>query len=1679
MKDYTKHLILIILFFLLIVVIIPKGDAILGDSSSYSVWSKFDSGATNNNATSSSFTNRFISGFQAVSQYVSSSFAGRWGILSSGNNLIINITYPTNNLKIIRGNDSVSGEDDIGVIGNTINFTANVYDNDTGNGFSGATCYFFDNGVSIGSSSTNSSGDCIISYPRSAYGAGARNLSVNYSITTSDVLLINTSLTNFSIIRYINTLTTSNLRVNGKYYDGDVAVLEMAISLINESGTFNYDPQNITANATNAAESVYAGGTSFYPGNITRTGAGAYKTNVTVSYTFGNAVRWDVWLSDNSYSSYIDSAIHSDVGICSNTSWSSWSVCSGGSQTRTDSSGCIETQTCGGGSSSGGSSSGGGCTSECVSGETRLSCGGNPSNSVLIKEVCGNFDADSCLEFGIDALTNCGVENTCQVINGTPQCVIGACTEDWVCGYPNYDSSNGWSECMTGDYNDYYNGTSGTGITGGVIFQSIFSLANDVVKPKTFSINNKVLEENNEISKSDSLLDKLKEVFVSTGDAVGNIVKSKSNCEADGDKQCNPSKPNSYQQCVGTSNKNGIILKWKNYMLPKGMVCVNNGNSICNLNDKYACSEEETKICSSNTNVKTCQADSKYNGCLRWINNVKLPKGMVCVNNGNSICNPNDANRCDVDGAGICASETKAKYCSPDSKYNGCLRFGPNIIAPKGLVCSGNGEFVCSEVNSCDNEGTKRCTDYSTNQECVKDSNGCLVWSSKSKCEKGNVCSEDGECVSGTILESNVCEVDDRTCIDNIPNECRLYKNKYNRWERLKRCDSFSVCADGLCVPKTCYNGINDNNENDIDCGDVCFNSCIPESTITPCGNGLIEELEQCDDGNINSGDGCSSICEIEERYVCTNQPSLCVVKNECGNGVVELDNNEECDDKNKNSQDGCGYNCKIEIGYVCIGEPSSCQLTGNVNNETLVNITLEANQILVKFGERKEVTIHKGDILSVTYSKRTISQVVLNVDKLKTENSTSEQEVHYISVQEIDSNKIRITVESTPQNKDVSIGETVYFNFDSGGVLLGPGTDNIRVRTCRDVNNCGTTNNKPTEVEYCQYICVENWECEWTECVGNDTLTFPYNCVDKNSCGTLDNKPTESISCDDKPEIFGDCYPIFECNSWGDCKADFSLNEVLNKNVSVRGFKERDCFDTTLCANNKTEKSACDMGIPITASLVDWCQETYVEIRETESQRLVSRVKETEIFEFVEKSKIDISFISSEFVGYCSYCYDGIQNFDETGIDCGGPNCSDCLVIYRYFDWLFYVIITSWIIFVLLGMYYYDNRKKQLLTQRRVGILELIRYKLKNLFRYKTREEAKTEERGIYIFLERLISLIRIPRLRLPKIKLVKVREERVRAPEIMKPVIMLSPQERRLADLKRKLRQWKKEGYYGTAKLEYEIKILEDKLRRGKKSFFRRIKVAYVTRRDNRIKRRQERVLIREERKRNRKPMFNSFGVWLAKRRRIKEEKRKRLKEKIIHDERIKIQERKFRNNRMKKRWNNFINSFKEKSRQRKEMKRVKREGKKIEKISRPKRKGFFSGLFISYKKNRQERKEKRQRRKELKKIHKKSKKDMKHFRKLMKKRLRAHKREERLEERRRKKLLRKRAMLERKTVKGIHKERRKERKKKINVLKREIRNNRIKNLLIKLRLWKKQGLYGTEKLKTELKRLRAEKD
>jgi len=60
-----------------------------------------------------------------------------------------------------------------------------------------------------------------------------------------------------------------------------------------------------------------------------------------------------------------------------------------------------------------------------------------------------------------------------------------------------------------------------------------------------------------------------------------------------------------------------------------------------------------------------------------------------------------------------------------------------------------------------------------------------------------------------------------------------------------------------------------------------------------------------------------------------TEEPRWSVVRwlSTCGNGVVE--DGEECDDGDTNGGNGCSANCFIEDGYECHGSPSQCTYTG------------------------------------------------------------------------------------------------------------------------------------------------------------------------------------------------------------------------------------------------------------------------------------------------------------------------------------------------------------------------------------------------------------------------------------------------------------------------------------------------------------------------------------------------------------------------------------------------------------------------------------------------------------------------------------------------------------------------------------------------------------------------------
>lgn len=122
------------------------------------------------------------------------------------------------------------------------------------------------------------------------------------------------------------------------------------------------------------------------------------------------------------------------------------------------------------------------------------------------------------------------------------------------------------------------------------------------------------------------------------------------------------------------------------------------------------------------------------------------------------------------------------------------------------------------------------------------------------------------------------------------------------------------------------------------------------------CGDGYVGQGEQCDDGDTNSGDGCSATCTEEDGFDCVGVPSVCTttcgdgvtagveqcddgntVPNDgcdencqtelegCGDGEIQSADGESCDDGNSTAFDGCNDLCQIEPGWSCNGAPSVC----------------------------------------------------------------------------------------------------------------------------------------------------------------------------------------------------------------------------------------------------------------------------------------------------------------------------------------------------------------------------------------------------------------------------------------------------------------------------------------------------------------------------------------------------------------------------------------------------------------------------------------------------------------------------------------------------------------------------------------------------------------------------------
>eukprot|EP00931_Biecheleriopsis_adriatica_P040733 TRINITY_DN23337_c0_g1_i1.p1 TRINITY_DN23337_c0_g1~~TRINITY_DN23337_c0_g1_i1.p1 ORF type:complete len:4853 (-),score=966.29 TRINITY_DN23337_c0_g1_i1:13-14571(-) len=296
--------------------------------------------------------------------------------------------------------------------------------------------------------------------------------------------------------------------------------------------------------------------------------------------------------------------------------------------------------------------------------------------------------------------------------------------------------------------------------------------------------------------------------------------------------------------------------------------------------------------------------------------------------------------------------------CSPDGKIEvmfACDYQGRKGLATRcvGVVAAGTGERVSYFADSCRvlcGDGIRHIV---SGEECddgnLIDGDGCDRFC---YVEDGFTCPTDGypevlrtacvpTCGDGIRRGGEACDDGNAQKGDGCSPTCEVEAG----WVCRRNLTTTNNTGDGVeDCRSTCLNGVIDELE-DCDDGntfpnDGCHN-CILEKgwhcqdilnrrtstssgsfCVPLCGDGFhIEGVEGCDDANLIAGDGCDSSCQVEPGWACEDDvvngtilPQLCTPI--CGDGL--LVEGEACDDGNKDDDDGCSSLCLLERGWFC-----------------------------------------------------------------------------------------------------------------------------------------------------------------------------------------------------------------------------------------------------------------------------------------------------------------------------------------------------------------------------------------------------------------------------------------------------------------------------------------------------------------------------------------------------------------------------------------------------------------------------------------------------------------------------------------------------------------------------------------------------------------------------------------
>ncbi len=351
--------------------------------------------------------------------------------------------------------------------------------------------------------------------------------------------------------------------------------------------------------------------------------------------------------------------------------------------------------------------------------------------------------------------------------------------------------------------------------------------------------------------------------------------------------------------------------------------------------------------------TRTCGPDGRYGECLdgtveaRSVTTLSGPTAgiqplglgtpMACASvSGNPLpattlpaCATNgsgSSTSCDCTGPGTtCGVHCTNTACSAVARAGKVADFRCNSVS--GTPCN----FQCEPGSTCD----VQCNASNCDVTCPPGAQcnvSCYASTCNLTCATG-ACNT--TCTGGATCNTTTIASDGGPTPSNGLNPCDPYCHVTSDTPGGFDAGAAFEMRDGGIVVAACGDGVlrnieecdDGNNTN----GDGCSSSCVVElgyqcptpgapCVATTCGNGVREGAEQCDDGNLRPYDGCSPTCQREA--VCPNGTCIAV----CGDGLKFP--SEQCDDGNIRDGDGCSSTCTIEPGTSCVVETAALPAT-------------------------------------------------------------------------------------------------------------------------------------------------------------------------------------------------------------------------------------------------------------------------------------------------------------------------------------------------------------------------------------------------------------------------------------------------------------------------------------------------------------------------------------------------------------------------------------------------------------------------------------------------------------------------------------------------------------------------------------------------------------------------------